>query len=349
MTHVLDIKKNPIGKLLIFSLLCGLFSSCLEDINLDTGERILNVYCVLNQGPIQELELSYIAPTGGSSQPVIGDITISLYEEGSLVGCFKKKSETRWELDFAPQEGRLYRLEVNVIGEDLLTGETRYPADCKIRHLTAVSTIDGKIVETRGFEVESPEDRILWFQYESQEASPTLAAYIATDHSGVDGRGETIFPCDPSSPINLEDIDKGRFITVGRVLPQMFYGTPAFFHDKVMRIVHPAGYSRSYDHEKMKIYSKIEPPIEETNDKTGMFCIEGMNRTLMYSDLIMYSVSKEYDNYLVDYYFTNHDTSDFSALVYKKNHYTNIKNGTGIFGAYAKYQLGFYIFNTWVL
>ena len=123
---------------------------------------------------------------------------------------------------------------------------------------------------------------------------------------------------------------------------------PFFFHDKVVRIVHPSGYSRPYDHVKMRIYSQIDPPVEEVAEKTGMFCITGMNRTTMKSDLIMYSVSKEYDNYLTDYYFSNHDTDDFSALVYKKNHYTNIKNGTGIFGAYAEYGLGFYNFSTWI-
>ena len=62
----------------------------------------------------------------------------------------------------------------------------------------------------------------------------------------------------------------------------------------------------------------------------------------------MYSVSEEYDNYLIDYYFTNHDTNDFTAFAYKKNHYTNIKNGSGVFGAYAKSGLGFYYFTIWI-
>ena len=335
-------------RLFILSLLCGLFSSCLEDINLDTGERILNVYCVLNQGPLQELELSYIAPTGGNSQPVKGDVSISLFEEDSLVGLFTKETETRWALEFSPERGRLYRLEVEVPGEEILSGETRYPVDCSIRHLTATQTVDGNTVSTVGFEVNSQEDLFLWFSYENQESNPALAAYIGTDHSGVDKRGETIYPCDPTSPVNLEDTDNGRFIAVGRVFPQEFYGTPALFHDKVVRIVHPAGYTRPYDHEKLRIYSKIDPPIEEVSENTGMFCITGMNRTRIKSDLIMYSVSEEYDNYLIDYYFTNHDTNDFTAFAYKKNHYTNIKNGSGVFGAYAKSGLGFYYFTIWI-
>ena len=52
---------------LLLCLVCGLLSSCLEDIDLDTGERFLNVYCVLKEEPEQELELFYMAPVGGTS------------------------------------------------------------------------------------------------------------------------------------------------------------------------------------------------------------------------------------------------------------------------------------------
>ena len=51
----------------LLCLLCGLLSSCLEDIDLDTGERILGVHCVLVDGPEQELELSYIARQAGQA------------------------------------------------------------------------------------------------------------------------------------------------------------------------------------------------------------------------------------------------------------------------------------------
>lgn len=89
----------------LLCLLCGLLSSCLEDIDLDTGEQILNVYCVLKEGPEQELELSYIAPTGGTSSPVGEDVTITLFESGIPVGVFTRTSETKWRMDYTPEGG----------------------------------------------------------------------------------------------------------------------------------------------------------------------------------------------------------------------------------------------------
>ena len=59
--------RPSLHSLLLLGLLCGLMTSCLEDIDLDTGERFLNVYCVLKEEPEQELELFYMAPVGGTS------------------------------------------------------------------------------------------------------------------------------------------------------------------------------------------------------------------------------------------------------------------------------------------
>ena len=94
--------RPSLHSLLLLGLLCGLMTSCLEDIDLDTGERILNVYCILREGPVQELELSYIAPTGGTISPVGEGVVISLYDDGALVGEFSRVSETKWGLDFSP-------------------------------------------------------------------------------------------------------------------------------------------------------------------------------------------------------------------------------------------------------
>ena len=112
-------------------------TSCLEDIDLDTGERILGVHCVLEDGPEQELELSYIAPTGGTSSPVGEDVTITLFESGIPVGVFTRTSETKWRMDYSPEGGHTYRLEVKVPGEEPLTAETRFPSAIEIRTASA--------------------------------------------------------------------------------------------------------------------------------------------------------------------------------------------------------------------
>jgi hypothetical protein len=123
-------------------------TSCLEDINLDTGERILNVYCILDQGPEQELELSYIAPTGGTISQAGEGVVISLYDDGALVEEFSKVSETKWNLDFSPEGGHMYRLEVNVPGEEQLTAETTFPPVSVLQEVwyaTDIESPDGRV------------------------------------------------------------------------------------------------------------------------------------------------------------------------------------------------------------
>ena len=361
-------------KLFLLCLVCGLMSSCLENIDLDTGEQILNVYCILGQGPEQELELSYIAPTGGTSRPVGKDVVITLLDDGTPAGQFSRVSDTKWNLDFSPQGGHTYTLEVNVAGKDSLTAETRYPFACTLQYMEikqgSVPSYDPSermLYGIYGLELDSSEDQFLWCYYENvefdsykyrfqpqilqffedQEASPpSFAEYIVTDHPGVDGRGETIYPCDWTALINQTDFDKNRWGICERVFSKEFSGETAFYHEKVVRILHPAGFSRPFDNEKMRIRRRYldEKGLSFINDydeefeETSMFTLAGMNKTPMAAVLVIRSVSAEYDKYLSDYYYSNQDTGDFTQYVYKRNFYSNVVNGTGIFGAAVEYH-----------
>ena len=342
-------KRFTIHPLWFFGLFCGLMSSCLEDINLDTGERILNVYCVLKQGSEQVLELSYIAPTGGTSRPVGDDVIITLFEEETPVGQFTRTSETKWSLDYKPQGGHTYRLEVKVAGEETLTAETRCPTfgsfqivqGLDVEEAARHTDPDFPYLGFCGLELDCSEDQIIWFYSENQKAFPAITGYIASDHPGVDGRGETIYPYDPNSPIYKNKFENGTtmhyFRSGGGFLSSYFDEPLPFLHEKVLRILHPAGFSRPIDNEKLKVFhfESNGVPVEDNSGKTGMFCIAFIDATGI---LVINSVSAEYDNYLSDYYFVNHDSGDFTALVYRKNHYSNIVNGTGIFGASYEYQ-----------
>lgn len=341
-------------------LFCGLMSSCLEDIDLDTGERILNVYCILNQGPEQELELSYIAPTGGTSGPVGEGVVITLYDDGAPVGQFTRVSETKWNQDFSPEGGHTYRLEVNVPGEDVLTAETKFP-DPGMTRRVFVQEVEkvkdlpvllggGPYITGYGIELDSPDDQFLWCYFEPFEAPsvstlPAYVDYIATDHPGADGRGETIFPLDSESPIIQDYFEGGRlFYKGGSVLSKDYLGVPVFLHEKLVHIVHPAGFSRPIDDEKLRVFQSIEnePYFRSEVGTSGMFGISGVSEVPLYASLVVCSVSPEYDAYLDDFYYGFQDTDDFSLLVYKRNHYSNVREGTGIFGANCELRFGQY-------
>ena len=166
--------KPKMKKFFILCLVCGLYSSSLEDIDMDTGEKILYVYCILVQGPEQELELYYIAPTDGTSWPAGKDVVIRLLDEGTPVGQFSRVSDTKWNLDFSPQGGHTYILEVNVAGENPLTAETRYPCACTLQYMEimqgSVPSYDPSermLYGIYGLELDSSEDQFLWSYYEN--------------------------------------------------------------------------------------------------------------------------------------------------------------------------------------
>lgn len=335
-----------ITNVLLLILLCRLVSSCLEDTNLDTGERILNVYCVLKQESEQILELSCIAPTGGESQPVGETVTITLYDGDTSVGQFTRTSETKWSLDYRPQGGHTYRLEVKVPGEETLTAETMYPPEGTTRGVMVADvsdlTSDYNSPSIGGIELNSSEDLILWCYCENRRDGPVLTGYLASDHPGVDGRGETIYPWDWESPVFKNKFDNGTSMHYpsGRLLPDDFFGGPAFLHEKLLRIVHPANFSRPVDNERLRIYhwefdGEKNVPVEDLSGKTGIFCFATMDAS---GSFVINSVSAEYDKYLSDFYYVNRKSYDFTDLVYKKNHYSNILNGTGIFGASYEYR-----------
>ena len=328
----------------ILGLICGLFSSCLEDIDLDTGERILGVYCVLEDGPEQELELSYIAPTGGTSSPVGEDVTITLFESGIPVGVFTRTSETKWRMDYRPEGGHTYRLEVKVPGEDPLTAETRYPSVVEIRTASAERVEDagvgGNLQFAVGYEVISSEDQFLWC-YVTGIADPAVAGYLASEHPGVDGRGESIYPLDWYSPVytnQFGEMGPSAHPHLGSMFPDELLDGQVFFHEKVLRILHPADFSWPANPEKYRLFywefdGEQYRRVKNNSGKTGLFCISMVE----VSSYILCSVSVEYDRYLCDFYYGNPETDDFTTFVYKRNHYSNVLKGTGIFGASTEY------------
>ena len=328
--------------LTILAILCfGLFSSCMEDIDLDTGEHILSIYCVLNQGPKQTLELSYIVPINGQSGPVGEDAVIVLYDQDTPVGHFTKESETKWGLNYAPQGGHTYRIEVKVPGEKVLTAQTRYPIESTFNNIGVVQTgkgtpMYGGFMPTLyvGHILESSEDQILWCYYEKTDGEPVLFGHIATDHPGADKRGETVYPFDSSSPITQAFLNGTSLTLINHVFSSVLDGSTPFLHEKVIRICHPAGFSRQYDIEKMQLYKGSPLRLDDSGPtETGMFSIAGVFDPSIPYELVICAVSTEYDNYLSDYYYGYQDPSDFTTLVYKRNHYSNVINGTGIFGA----------------
>ena len=310
-------------------------SSCLEDIDLDTGERILNVYCVLKDGSEQELELSYIAPTGGTSSPVGEDVTVTLFDGGTPVEQFTRIAETKWNLNYNPQGGHTYRLVVDVPGEETLTAETRYPPISTLQEVYLPKDVvlpDGSSWTSsfRAFELNADDDQILWCCFECRKDGHTFADYIATDHPGADQRGESIYVYDFHSSVWDHSFYTSNTTFYDDAIP--------YLHERIVRILHPAGFNRSEGKVMLALLNEYSQVVSLEEGDASMFCLAGVNKSRVGADLVIYSVSEEYDAYLADYYYGRYSSDDFASSVYKRNHFSNIRNGTGVFGACHAYR-----------
>ena len=262
------------------------------------------------------------------------------------MGQFTRSDKEKWYLDFSPRSGHTYRLEVNIPGEEQLTAETTFPPVSTLREVWYTfdyefSDGSNKTVFYRLFELDADEDQILWCVFENKkDGKNAFSDYVVTDHPGVDPRGETIYPFNIKSDVWDRDF---YFSETSVFLGADDFSVP-FLHERVVRILHPGGFIRS--EERVTKY-RLEPyenlnggiaiPLEE--GKASGFGLVGVNKGGMQADLVVCSVSDEYDAYLQDYYFVRSDTDDFTESIYKRNHYSNVRNGTGIFGVRIEYRL----------
>lgn len=186
----------------------------------------------------------------------------------------------------------------------------------------------------------SSEDQFLWC-YVTGIADPAVAGYLASEHPGVDGRGESIYPLDWYSPVytnQFGEMGPSAHPHLGSMFPDELLDGQVFFHEKVLRILHPADFSWPANPEKYRLFywefdGEQYRRVKNDSGKTGLFCISMVE----VSSYILCSVSVEYDRYLCDFYYGNPETDDFTTFVYKRNHYSNVLNGTGIFGASTEY------------
>lgn len=111
-------------------LLLLLFSSCVSevDIALAENEKVVTVNCILSPDIdtiVAHVSYSRDALSSENFKP-IDDATIKLFEEGRLIGKFKKSDSTAWRLNHTIEPGKSYNLGV-FINDKTLWAETTVP------------------------------------------------------------------------------------------------------------------------------------------------------------------------------------------------------------------------------
>jgi hypothetical protein len=116
--------------LFIFTLL--FFASCVSevDFSLPSPEKLVALNCILN--PHADTVVAWVSCTKPVLSPLefeaVKNARVNLFEEGKLVGEFKKSDSTAFILPFSVHPGKNYKIEV-LNDEKTVWAETRVPKD----------------------------------------------------------------------------------------------------------------------------------------------------------------------------------------------------------------------------
>lgn len=119
----------------------ALLPSCVEDIDIDTGENLPVVMdCVLRKDSVQTLRLYQMSKLYAEGYSPVEDATVELYGSFEKWDNYRKVSDFRqdtgnrviWRASYEPEYGAEYKLVVRIPGQEELSAETRFPEDMKL-------------------------------------------------------------------------------------------------------------------------------------------------------------------------------------------------------------------------
>lgn len=115
-----------------------LLASCVEDIDMDTGEELpVVVDCVLKKDTVQTLRLYHMKKLNAEGYEPVTEAKVELQRvRGSgnpeKVAEFHRSEGTLWETRFEPGFGESYRLSVILPGKEEIYATTTFPEDMRL-------------------------------------------------------------------------------------------------------------------------------------------------------------------------------------------------------------------------
>ena len=337
--------------ILLASLLLG-SSSCIKDIYLDSGEKPkVVVECVLTEGPLQELYLSYTKEVSQKEADPLLEADARLIDlvTGEYSDTFSYGGAGKWLLEYKAFYGHEYLLEINVPGYNLITAQTRMPAEFTSSHIS-FGAFSSWLSNSSTFPIEKYKTTKYgysggsffygfpdhcWIYFINDDGS--IAETICTDYPGVDDfnlTGDTYVSDVRKKPVYLgwKETPEGLESVWGEEQDAFLY--PSLIgqglHDRFLRI--PKGEEFQYpDTDYGLTIDERLSLISQYYVISGSFKTERLRGTLCIE-----SLSEEYDLYMAAAMRAAKiiGSTDISKIYLKDNILdTNIKGGLGIFGA----------------
>ena len=127
--------KKSISHLVGLTAIVLLLASCVEDIDLDTGENLpIVVDCVLKMDTVQTMRLYQMAKLNEDGYKPVDNATVELLKvaDNLPVAQFHRKSGILWETRYMPEFGKQYKLSVSIPGKEEIIATTTFPHDMRL-------------------------------------------------------------------------------------------------------------------------------------------------------------------------------------------------------------------------
>ena len=333
------------------ALVISFFISCTRVTDLTPeGRGEVVVICVLTERAPQTLTLDLTDIASQSDRDALLDAVVTLFDEtaGTMAGQFSKGEEKGWFLDYAAIPGHCYHLKVLIPGREELEATTTMPPRSSISYRFVFSGV--------GFSDQEEDDRELGMLYSTQSLPEGPVWVMGVNRDVSTGRYEVAPQIATSlsiaDPFNVTDaVFRGaNFLDEKELekLKKINETDKAEFYGNVEG--HPL-----YDR-MLRIPSSREADREAASYPPGYFSVAGpfnidfefdFNRWVLIESeetgyILFVSPSYEYDLFLKETLskkLQQGKWGDYASLFSRKNVYSNIGNGLGVFGARTEQKL----------
>ena len=349
LNKLLNIDSAIVGLCLFFLFLL----SCTRVTDLKPeGRGEVVVVCILTEESTQLLTLDLTDIASQEDLSALSEAEITLFDEttGQEVGRFRKGDGEDWTLEYAAIPEHAYFLQVSIPGWEIITAMTAMPSKSNIAY--RFRFMDAGV----SYDINSLPEGPIWVMGMNHDYYKTgihkPAEKMATSLTTVDPfnvTGEVFHAFDYYKELaQYAEAGKGNDFFYPFVEGQPLY-------DKMFRI--PSVKEKQRVAEEPVVNNELESGSEKLQITFAPFSVAGYLRTAYYpyeyegeprqirdtdGYILFVSPSEEYDRYLREVSslkMQRQAMMDYASLFSRKNVYTNIINGLGVFGARTDQKL----------
>lgn len=361
------------GVFSVLLLACFAWTACTRVADLiPEGKAQVVVNCVLTVADKQELTLGLTDIATPEEQGALADAVVTLYDEsvGEEVGRFHREANEKWFLDYTAIPEHAYRLVVRMPGREDIAATTTMPKTFNIV-LRVSSVLHGwYTIPHDPSEGKQPWSYPYWKWDESERelgslyktsSLPEGSCWIigrnydveTREHKVAEWLATSLLSVDPFNVTDrlwqmdsfISEVEESYYSRLEELRKE--YGWVGYYegvkgrpiHDRVLRIP-PAWEAARESAGNPPGWFSIYGPIICGAPISDYYSFSSLSDA--YGYVLFLAPSEEYDRFLKEAFAAGMQQdalSGYSSLFSRKNIYTNVRNGLGVFGAITEQRL----------